>query len=78
MRKRLVNLAIALPLMLLAADTTTVEPKDLAAQFRAGGIKPRFSEIRFTNAKPLMLPTNFATDWVDKGYPVASEEAAGE
>src|SRR5581483_4803922 len=40
MRKRLVNLAIALPLFVVAADTGTLEPKDLAQQLHGTAAKP--------------------------------------
>jgi len=30
----------------------------------------------FTNVKALDLPTNFAADWVDHGYPVDEGSAA--
>jgi len=143
MRKRLVNLAIALPLFVVAADTGTLEPKDLAQQLHgtaakplllhvgfavmyrgkhipqsiyagparnaegiealkkavAGipkdrdivvycgccpyemcpNIKPALETLRqlgFTHVKALLIPTNFATDWVEKGYPVEAGEAA--
>jgi len=36
-------------------------------------IRPAFTTLRdlgFTHLRVLVLPTNFATDWVDKGYPV--------
>jgi thiosulfate/3-mercaptopyruvate sulfurtransferase len=36
-------------------------------------IKPAtalLKEMGFTRVKALMIPTNFATDWVDRGYPV--------
>ena len=37
MHKRLLHLAIALPVLFLAAETGTVEPKDLAAQLQEEG-----------------------------------------
>ena len=138
-----IRLAIALPILALAAETGTVEPKDLAAQLQAAGSKPALihvgfavmyrgkhipqsiyagparnaegldalkeavakmsrdreilvycgccpwdmcpnikpalaalREMGFTRAKALMLPTNFATDWINHGYPVEGETAA--
>ena len=135
--------AIALPILAFAAETGTVEPKDLAAQLEAAGgkpvlihvgfavmyrgkhipqsiyagparnaeglealkkavanmprdreillycgccpwdmcpnIKPALAALRemgFTRVKALMLPTNFATDWINHGYPVEGETAA--
>lgn len=41
-------------------------------------IRPAFSLLQkmgFTKVKILMLPTNFAKDWVAQGYPVAGETA---
>jgi thiosulfate/3-mercaptopyruvate sulfurtransferase len=142
MQKRLIGIAIAIPLLLLAAATETMEPKDLAAQLQRGSkplvihvgfnvlyrgkhipqsiyagparspegieelkkavarlpkdreivvycgccpyamcpnVKPALETLRqmgFTNVKALMIPTNFAADWVDKGYPVEPGEAA--
>jgi thiosulfate/3-mercaptopyruvate sulfurtransferase len=131
------RIAIALPLVALAADTTTVEPKDLAAALQAKTTKPvlihvgfavmyrgkhipesiyagparspegiaalkkavanmpkdreivvycgccpyemcpnirpalaALREMGFTHVKALMIPTNFATDWINHGYPV--------
>jgi rhodanese-related sulfurtransferase len=131
--------------MLLAAETGTVEPKDLAAQLQAQSTKPvllhvgfavmyrgkhipqsiyagparnaeglealkkavanlpkdreivvycgccpyemcpnvrpaleTLRQMGFTRVKALMIPTNFATDWVDHGYPVELGEAAGK
>jgi thiosulfate/3-mercaptopyruvate sulfurtransferase len=145
MQKRLLCVAIAVPLMLLAAGTGTVEPRDLAAQLQKSGTKPALihvgfavlyrgkhipqsiyagparspeglealrkavanlpkdreivvycgccpfemcpnvkpaletlRQMGFTNVKALMLPANFATDWVDKGYPVEQGEAAAK
>lgn len=145
MQKRLLCVAIAVPLMLLAAATGTVEPRDLAAQLEKSGTKPALihvgfavlyrgkhipqsiyagparspeglealrkavanlpkdreivvycgccpfdmcpnvkpaletlRQMGFTNVKALMIPTNFATDWVDKGYPVEQGEAAAK
>ena len=145
MQRRLLNIAITLPLMLLAAETGTVEPKDLAARLQAQGTKPvllhvgfavmyrgkhipqsiyagparnaeglealkkavanlpkdreivvycgccpyemcpnvkpaleTLRQMGFTKVKALMIPTNFATDWVDHGYPVELGEAAAK
>jgi hypothetical protein len=39
-------------------------------------IRPAFSllkEMKFENAKLLNLPKNLKADWIDKGYPMASE-----
>ena len=143
------RIAIALPLMALAADTGSVEPKDLAAELQthreaksaqpllihvgfavmyrgkhipesiyagparnADGIsalkkavanlpkdreiivycgccpyemspnvRPALAALRemgFTHVKALMIPTNFATDWVSHGYPVEEGTAGGE
>jgi len=33
-------------------------------------------EMGFTRVKALMIPTNFAADWVDHGYPVEQAGAA--
>lgn len=36
-------------------------------------VTPAFTALRemgFTNVQVLVLPTNFATDWVERGYPV--------
>jgi thiosulfate/3-mercaptopyruvate sulfurtransferase len=38
---------------------------------RCPNIRPAFAALRdmgFTHLRPLLLPKNFATDWVDKGY----------
>lgn len=43
-------------------------------------IRPAFKvlrEMRFTNVKLLYLPTSFAQDWVDKGFPVEKAEGVG-
>jgi rhodanese-related sulfurtransferase len=133
------------PLVLLAAETGTVEPKDLAARLHGQGAKPvllhvgfavmyrgkhipqsiyagparnaeglealkkavanvpkdreivvycgccpyemcpnvkpaleALRQMGFTKVKALMIPTNFATDWVDHGYPVELGEAAAK
>jgi len=39
-------------------------------------IRPAFTALRdmgFNNLRVLVLPTNFATDWVGKGYPMEKE-----
>jgi rhodanese-related sulfurtransferase len=131
--------------MLLAAETGTVEPKDLAARLQGSGAKPvllhvgfavmyrgkhipqsiyagparnaegldalkkavadvpkdreivvycgccpyemcpnvkpaleTLRQMGFTKVKALMIPTNFAADWVDHGYPVELGEAAAK
>ena len=33
-------------------------------------------QMGFTHVKAVMIPTNFATDWVDHGYPVEQVAAA--
>jgi len=33
-------------------------------------------EMGYTHVKALMIPTNFAKDWIDPGYPVELGEAA--
>ena len=138
-----IRLAIALPILALAAETGDLEPKDLVAQLQAAGSKPALihvgfavmyrgkhipqsiyagparsaegldalkkavakmprereivvycgccpyemcpnikpalaalREMGFTRVKALMLPTNFATDWINHGYPVEEGEAA--
>jgi hypothetical protein len=41
-------------------------------------VRPAFSTLQklgFTNVKILDLPVNLKTNWVDKGYPLASETA---
>jgi len=35
-------------------------------------------QMGFTGAKSLVIPTNFATDWVDHGYPVEQAGAAAK
>lgn len=43
-------------------------------------IRPAFKalrEMRFTKVKVLYLPSNFAQDWVDKGFPVEKGESTG-
>lgn len=38
-------------------------------------VRPAFTALRdmgFTHLRVLMLPNNFAADWVDKHYPVES------
>jgi rhodanese-related sulfurtransferase len=143
MKNWIIRAAIALPLLAFAAETGSVEPKDLAAQLEHQGnqpvlihvgfgvmyrgkhipqsiyagparspegiealkkavagmphdreiviycgccpmemcpnVKPAMAalrEIGFTRVKVLNLPTNFATDWVNHGYPVEGETAA--
>jgi rhodanese-related sulfurtransferase len=42
-------------------------------------IKPAFDALKqmgFTRVKAMYVPHNFATDWVDKGYPVELGSAA--
>lgn len=42
-------------------------------------IRPALASLRemgFTHVKALMIPTNFAADWVDHGYPVEEGKAA--
>jgi thiosulfate/3-mercaptopyruvate sulfurtransferase len=140
-----IGLAIALPILAFAAETGTVEPKELAAQLQATGsrpalihvgfavlyrgkhipqsiyagparnadglnalkkamanmprdrqiviycgccpyemcpnIKPALAALRemgFTRVKALMMPTNFAADWISHGYPVEEGEAAAK
>jgi thiosulfate/3-mercaptopyruvate sulfurtransferase len=135
--------AIALPLLALAADNGTIEPKDLAAELQAKtnkavlihvgfavmyrgkhipqsiyagparspegiealkkavanmprdreivvycgccpyemcpNVRPALATLRemgFTHVKALMIPTNFATDWINHGYPIEQGEAA--
>jgi thiosulfate/3-mercaptopyruvate sulfurtransferase len=44
-------------------------------------VRPALEALRqmgFTNVKALLIPTNFATDWVDKGYPVELGEAGAK
>jgi len=44
-------------------------------------IKPALETLRqlgFAKVKPLVLPKNFAADWVDRGYPVEPGETAGK
>ena len=139
----IIRLAIALPILALAAETGTVEPKDLVAQLQGASSKPALihvgfavmyrgkhipqsiyagparnaeglaalkkavanmprdreivvycgccpyemcpnikpalaalREMGFTRVRALMLPTNFATDWINHGYPVEEGEAA--
>ena len=138
-----IRLAITLPILAFAAQTGTVEPKDVVAQLQLAGSKPALihvgfavmyrgkhipqsiyagparnaeglealkkavanmprdreillycgccpwdmcpnikpalaalREMGFTRVKALMLPTNFATDWINHGYPVEGETAA--
>ena len=136
------RIAIALPLVALAAETGTVDPKDLAAELQTKAAKPAvihvgfavmyrgkhipqsiyagparspegiaalkkavanmpkdreivvycgccpyemcpnirpalaaLREMGFTHVKALMIPTNFATDWINHGYPVEEGKA---
>ncbi|HJT88511.1 MAG TPA: rhodanese-like domain-containing protein [Bryobacteraceae bacterium] len=42
-------------------------------------IRPALASLRemgFTHVRALMIPTNFAADWVDHGYPVEEGKAA--
>lgn len=42
-------------------------------------LRPAFSlltNLGYKNVRVLNLPTNFRTDWIDKGYPVESSLAA--
>ncbi len=42
-------------------------------------IKPALESLKqmgFTHVKAMMIPTNFAADWVDHGYPTEQGEAA--
>lgn len=143
------RIAIALPLVAWAAETGTVDPKDLAADLQTRSAKPALihvgfavmyrgkhipgsiyagpdrspegiaalkkavanmpkdreivvycgccpyemcpnirpalaalREMGFTHVKALMIPKNFATDWINRGYPVedgsAGAGAAGD
>src|SRR5215469_3113893 len=141
----IVRTAIALPLLTLAADNGTIEPKDLAAELQAKtnkatlihvgfavmyrgkhlpqsiyagparspegiealkkavanmprdreivvycgccpyemcpNVRPALAALRemgFTHVNALLIPTNFATDWVNHGYPVEEGEAAAK
>jgi thiosulfate/3-mercaptopyruvate sulfurtransferase len=136
------RIAIALPLVALAAETGTIDPKDLAAELQTNTSKPALihvgfavmyrgkhipesiyagparspegiaalkkavanmpkdreivvycgccpyemcpnirpalaalREMGFTHVKALMIPTNFATDWINRGYPVEEGKA---
>ncbi|HLI82697.1 MAG TPA: rhodanese-like domain-containing protein [Bryobacteraceae bacterium] len=43
-------------------------------------VRPAMAALRemgFTHVKTLMIPTNFATDWVNHGYPVEEGKAGG-
>ena len=42
-----IRLAIALPILAFAAETGTVEPKDLATQLQAAGSKPALIHVGF-------------------------------
>ena len=44
-------------------------------------IKPALETLRqmgFTKVKALVMPKNFAADWVDRGYPIELGKAAAE
>jgi thiosulfate/3-mercaptopyruvate sulfurtransferase len=44
-------------------------------------VRPALAALRqmgFTRVKALMIPTNFATDWIDHGYPVEEGAAAAK
>jgi len=44
---------------------------------RCPNIRPAFKLVKdlgFTNARLLNLPTNLKTDWISKGYPMASKK----
>jgi len=56
MKRRIQALAIALPLLVLAADFSTTEPKDLAAQLQKGD-------------RPLLLHVGFPTLYRGKHIP---------
>lgn len=47
MKRRIQALAIALPLLALAAEITTTEPKDLAAQLQGKGDRPALVHVGF-------------------------------
>jgi thiosulfate/3-mercaptopyruvate sulfurtransferase len=47
MKRWIQALAIALPLIALAAEITTLEPKDLAAQLQAKGDRPALVHVGF-------------------------------
>lgn len=47
MKKRLLQFAIALPLIALAAGPGEIEPKDLAAQLQGKGSKPTLIHVGF-------------------------------
>jgi thiosulfate/3-mercaptopyruvate sulfurtransferase len=147
MKNWIIRVAIALPLLAAAAETASIEPKELAAQLQENGNKPGIKpllihvgfavmyrgkhipqsiyagparspegiealkkavgnlsrdheiviycgccpmemcpnykpalaalrEMGFTRVKVLNLPSNFATDWINHGYPVEGETAA--
>ena len=143
MKTKSIGLAIAFLTLAFAADFSTVEPKDLAAQLQAKGPKPTLfhvgfpvmyrgkhipasiyagpgskaegldalkaaaaglprdrelvvycgccpfdrcpnvkpaidllKQMGFTHVKALYIPTNFAADWVDHGYPVEDGPAS--
>jgi len=145
MRSKFLAVAAALGFVALAAETGSLEPKDLAAQLQGKNAKPMLihvgfpvlyrgkhipqsvyagpasrpdglealkaavakvphdreivvycgccpydmcpnikpalaalKEMGFTHVKALVIPTNFATDWVDHGYPVELGDAAAK
>lgn len=44
-------------------------------------VRPALAALRemgFTHVKALMIPTNFATDWINHGYPIEEGEAAAK
>jgi rhodanese-like protein len=47
MKKRILHLAIVLPLLALAAETGTIEPKELAAEIQAKGARPLLIHVGF-------------------------------
>jgi hypothetical protein len=47
MKKRIMHLAIVLPLLALAAETGTIEPKDLAAQLQGKRGQPALIHVGF-------------------------------
>jgi thiosulfate/3-mercaptopyruvate sulfurtransferase len=44
-------------------------------------VKPAFEllkEMGFTKVRVLMIPTNFASDWIDQGYPIEQIKPAAK
>jgi|SRR6185312_12387798 len=44
-------------------------------------IRPAFAELHkmgYPNVKVMMVPTNFKTDWIDKGYPTEKRAEADQ